>query len=70
MFTRILRRRSRPKFVVVWWPGPQGFSPLDVPELLGPFRSNRAALAVRDSIRRHQRREEKMAQVTVLTPHA
>ncbi|WP_275090562.1 hypothetical protein [Microbacterium sp. K27] len=39
-----------------------------MPELIGPFRSNMAALAVRNGIRQQQRRSEKKAHVTVISP--
>ena len=65
---RFFRRRPRRQFVVVWWPQ-YGNLPLeDMPELIGPFRSNMKALAIRNSIRERQRREEKMAHVTYLEP--
>ena len=65
---RFFRRRRRLQFVVVWWPD-YGNLPLpDMPELIGPFRSNMTALAVRNGIRERQRREEKMAHVTTIEP--
>lgn len=66
-FARRFRRR-RPQYAVVWWPD-IGQLPLpDMPELIGPFRSADRALAVRDRIRSEQRRPEKMAHVTVISP--
>lgn len=64
---RLFRRRRR-QFVVMWWPD-YGNLPLpDMPELIGPFRSNMTALAVRNSLRRQQQREEKMAHVQIMEP--
>lgn len=64
---RLFRRRPAP-LVVVWWPD-QGPLPLpDMPELIGPFSSQMKALEVRNRIREKQRRPEKMARVTVISP--
>lgn len=65
---RFLRRRRRLQFVVVWWPDYGNLPIPDMPELIGPFRSQMKALEVRNRIRGQQHRSEKTAHVTFIEP--